>query len=295
MNWTPDLPTLAYSLWEAHRKVVTSTQYEYSGHRRQRPGPHGLLIAQYTVSGTGKLEVGIRQPEVHDLPPGVGFIAVTPGPHRHWFPGGERPWEFIYLTILISELTPPFVSMIRKMGFVHRFARDSPLIHLLEHNVRLMQERGGMVDKYMRSAMAYQFLMELMRHFDPQARSPDFHPIVAKALRFIDERLASRISLGDIAQHAGVSPETITRAFRQELKTTPVRFLVSKRIEKAANRLTGTDMPIKAIACESGFATERYFCQCFHLHTGYTPGEYRANGFGELFAVEPYLTASEAP
>lgn len=289
-------PPLEYSLADVVIKTVSSPLYHFSGRYKGPPtARHGRFHFQYTVSGMGKIEIGSRHPAVYDLPPGAGFIVLTPGPHRHWFPGGKQPWEFIYTSIFIPELKPAFVSMVKPMIGVHQFDRDSPLIRLVEHNTRFMREREWMIDKYMRSALAYQFIMELRRHFDPETQAAEFTPVAAKALRFIEEHLADRITLRDIARRIGFSPQTVIRAFRQQTNATPVQFLISKRIERAKGLLTETDLPIKAIAATTGFSTPRYFCQRFRRHTGYTPGDYRASGLGDPFAGAPQSAAPTIP
>jgi AraC family transcriptional regulator len=55
----------------------------------------------------------------------------------------------------------------------------------------------------------------------------------------------------------------------------PHRYLLERRIERAAELLAGTDLPVTAVALEVGFASGPHLSRAFRAATGCTPRDYR--------------------
>lgn len=87
--------------------------------------------------------------------------------------------------------------------------------------------------------------------------------------------LNDRITLGDLAGHANVSPRTLLRRFEREYGLSPSKWLQSERIRRAQQLLETTELAIDHVADESGFGTAASMRQAFasHLHT--SPYAYR--------------------
>jgi transcriptional regulator GlxA family with amidase domain len=90
-----------------------------------------------------------------------------------------------------------------------------------------------------------------------------------------EERLAEPLDVAAMARHAGVSPRTFARRFREEAGTTPLRWLLSRRVLEARRLLEQTDLPVEAIAWRAGFGTAASLRQHFRRATGTTPTAYR--------------------
>jgi transcriptional regulator GlxA family with amidase domain len=93
--------------------------------------------------------------------------------------------------------------------------------------------------------------------------------------RWAVERLAEPLGVAAMAGHAGVSPRTFARRFREETGTTPLRWLLSQRVLEARRLLEETDLPVEAIAWRSGFGTAASLRDHFRRATATTPSAYR--------------------
>lgn len=96
-----------------------------------------------------------------------------------------------------------------------------------------------------------------------------------KMLAYIQEKCLEDISILDIAASISVSERECYRLFQNSLGTTPVKFLISCRLQKAQELLQGTKKSILEIAMETGFGSSSYFGKVFKQHHHITPGQYR--------------------
>lgn len=94
-------------------------------------------------------------------------------------------------------------------------------------------------------------------------------------IQYMEEHYSEELSLNMIADSAYISKSVCLRCFRQVIGTTPIRYLVQYRIEKAAERLTTSDEKGNEIAISCGFSDISYFSKCFRELKGLSPLEYR--------------------
>ena len=94
-------------------------------------------------------------------------------------------------------------------------------------------------------------------------------------IQYIQKHYSEEISLENIADSAAISKSICLRCFRQHIGTTPVRYLLQYRIEKASEQLMETSEKINVIAMNCGFSDFSYFSKCFREIKGLSPLEYR--------------------
>ncbi|HWJ42772.1 MAG TPA: helix-turn-helix domain-containing protein, partial [Solirubrobacterales bacterium] len=73
--------------------------------------------------------------------------------------------------------------------------------------------------------------------------------------RWAAERLAEPLDVAAMSRHAGVSPRTFARRFREETGTTPLQWLLGQRVLEARRLLEETDLPVETIAWRVGFGS----------------------------------------
>lgn len=98
---------------------------------------------------------------------------------------------------------------------------------------------------------------------------------IKKILVYIEKNYGADIALEDIANSANISASTCLRLFGTVLGTTPVKYLTTFRLQKAAEALKRIDgRTISEIAHACGFSDASYFNRCFRKEHGVTPSEY---------------------
>ncbi len=93
--------------------------------------------------------------------------------------------------------------------------------------------------------------------------------------RWAAERLAEPLDVAAMSHHAGVSPRTFARRFREETGTTPLQWLLAQRVLEARRLLEESDLPVEAVAWRSGFGTAASLRDHFRRATATTPTAYR--------------------
>jgi AraC family transcriptional regulator len=101
------------------------------------------------------------------------------------------------------------------------------------------------------------------------------HRQCARLIRFVDEHLARNITIEDLAQVAGLTPERLVRTFRNTFGLAPYQFVIRRRVERARSLLKSSDMSLVEIGAACGFSDQPHFTSVFNRIAGMPPGRYR--------------------
>ncbi len=139
------------------------------------------------------------------------------------------------------------------------------------------------LEKACLAEILYRYLRLAAQRANPgRDRAADASSLSAERLERLEEtrswmreNLATKITVADAASRAKLSEAYYHKCFTRAFAVTPAEYLASARLERARELLAATDMPIRAIAIESGFENESYFYRFFLKKTGQTPGAFR--------------------
>jgi AraC family transcriptional regulator len=92
---------------------------------------------------------------------------------------------------------------------------------------------------------------------------------------YIEEHLGENVLLSELAEIAQLSPFHFSRAFKQSFGTPPLRYLASRRIERAKDLLAKEETTVTQVGLAVGFAETSSFTTAFRKHTGVTPSVFR--------------------
>lgn len=106
--------------------------------------------------------------------------------------------------------------------------------------------------------------------FVPPAR----HLLRARDLA--DTRYAEPLGVEDLAGAAGLSPAHFSREFRRTFGESPHRYLLTRRLERAAHLLRMTDRSVAEICLDVGLRSVGSFTTSFGKAFGKSPLAYRA-------------------
>ena len=89
--------------------------------------------------------------------------------------------------------------------------------------------------------------------------------------------LARAWSLDDLARLACMNKENLRRVCQRELGMSPMRYLTSLRISRAAELLTSTSDKLLSVAERIGYSDPFAFSVAFKRQTGMAPSEFRSS------------------
>ncbi|WP_407651931.1 helix-turn-helix domain-containing protein [Dongia soli] len=109
----------------------------------------------------------------------------------------------------------------------------------------------------------------------PQARGGLPPGATRRVLEYVETHLSEKIDLAVLAGVAGFSVFHFAREFKQTAGVTPHFYLLQKRVQRAKEMLTRTDLSLSEIALAAGFADQSHLARHFRRIVGSTPREFR--------------------
>jgi len=109
----------------------------------------------------------------------------------------------------------------------------------------------------------------------PTGQDPALLRRLLRAKDRIDAASHQAWPVARLALVSGVSQAHFARAFKTAFGLPPHRYLLTRRIERAASLLEGTSLPIIEIAFQTGWNSLGSFGRTFRDITGRSPGEVR--------------------
>jgi len=93
--------------------------------------------------------------------------------------------------------------------------------------------------------------------------------------RYIDLNYRSAIRLDELVQMSCVNRSSLCRIFREFYGTSPIDYVLKKRVDESRLLLAETSLEINELAERVGFSSSSYFSRIFRKQTGMSPAEYR--------------------
>jgi AraC family transcriptional regulator len=135
-------------------------------------------------------------------------------------------------------------------------------------------------------ALNLQLALELLWNHSslPRQNSPEVERLTDPRLRrvvdYIHSSLGNEISLGELAELAGLSPNYFLSAFRRATGKTPHRYLTERRVAKACELLHNPHRTIVEISLAVGFSSQSHLTTVFRRFLKTTPAAYRDEVLG---------------
>ena len=108
-----------------------------------------------------------------------------------------------------------------------------------------------------------------------QARSGIRSAKLAEATRIMRETVETPLPTSEIAARAGVSARQLERLFGKYLRTTPKKYLLELRLDRARQLLLKTEMSVLEVALASGFENSGHFSRVYRAAYGVPPSKQR--------------------
>lgn len=203
-------------------------------------------------------------------------VAVNPW-QAHYYsqsvPGGQT-------LVLVLYIRPSWFWKARgSRAFALRFGRAA-----IEVSDSRLVDVSAMLDRSQEDPSINDWLLSLTEYCLDQSwhrnegagRFASVHDFrLRKAIQVLEQRVCEPVELDSVAREAGMSRPHFYKLFRQQVGVTPNIYLNSLRMERAIERLTGTNEAVAAIGLDLGFSSQASFSRFFIANGVVPPSAYR--------------------
>ena len=234
---------------------------------------HHLLVYHYkALKGEFRHQCAGRKTTARLQDGQLSFIPA--GADNHWEFGEGRPAA---LHILIDASAFHAAVETEPKEIRDEFQIDAPMLSALAERLRTELAIGGTTGPLFADTIFYMLSMQMLKLFTdyaPKNKCADSNVSAARDL--LHEEYNRPVSLAELATLCHLSQSQVLRAFQKQFGTTPHKYLLKRRIEKAKwLLLSKTDMSLAQIALELGYADQSHFTRAFVTATGVTPNRFR--------------------
>jgi LacI family transcriptional regulator len=156
---------------------------------------------------------------------------------------------------------------------------NPPLSSVALNSVRAGYEAAELLDALMSDAKPKSRTVSVLPLHVVARQSTDVEavadPEVAGAMRFIKNNISRPIQVSDVVSESGLSRNVLARRFKKAFGRTMQEEIRLLRIERIAELLVTTNMPISRIASNMGFADFNHLSRYFRAGKKMTPLTYR--------------------
>jgi len=156
-----------------------------------------------------------------------------------------------------------------------------PLIYQIGLSLAAEVDAGAPAGSIYAESLVNTLVAHLLRHYSNAGERFQRHygglpkHKLRRVTEFIDENLDHDLTLTEIAEIAELSPFHFARSFKQATGSTPIQFLMQRRIDLAKRLLIESELPIVEIGLRAGFKNQSHFTAFFRKMTAVTPKAYR--------------------
>ncbi len=235
------------------------------------PAVRSFYLIHYILEGEGTFRV---EGSTYRLKKGQGFL-IEPDHMTIYASHMERPWTYVWVGFSGTRAK----ELLRSVGL----SQASPifscgpgehleqyLLDMLEHNHATSR------DIYRREAMLLLFFSALAQADRPAVPGHTENAYVGQAVRYIQDHFHEPLRVEDIARYVGVNRSYLSILFKKYAGLSPIKYLQTFRMTRAAQLLAMTDLPIATVAYSCGYQEPEAFHKAFKQLMGASPGHYRA-------------------
>ena len=255
---------------EALRLLYVSKS-RFGGDWNSVPHTHSCTEVFYCVSGRGQFNV---EGKLFDVTPD-DMVIVNPRVQHTELSYPAHPLEYIVLGIEGIEI----LFDQKDHGYTMLKCSDMREDLLCLAKI-LLQEIDAQSDgcEMICQDLTEVLLVKIVRLTSVSLRvtpPPPKNKECAAAKRYIDENYNEAISLDKLAEIAHVNKYYLSHSFKKEYGSSPIDYMLKRRITEAKALLSSTDYSLIQIAEQLGFGSPAYFSKCFRKVEGISPSGYR--------------------
>ena len=171
-----------------------------------------------------------------------------------------------------NQLIPPEIVPVIPSGSLASWF-DALFMNIYQERTQQHPGFEAMVQLYVTQMIAMvQRLIQQTPHYLVRSHGKSLSESIKQ---YIDLHYAENISLTRLSELFHVSAYHIAHEVKRDLGTSPINYLIGRRIGEAQRMLTSTDMTVSSISQAVGYGNISYFMKLFQRRVGVTPSRFR--------------------
>ena len=263
----------------SERESLVQPELIYTGLLEDAPNwfniqhSHDFCEILYVAGGAGE---AILEGKKFRLAPGA-LVVVNPGTLHEERSDAKAPLRLIFLAIrdfAVPGLPAGCLSQEKYRVLScgeYRYKMD---IYLRE----LLQETSSQIEFYQEisQGLVSALLVLVMRliRINPEDEAA-LSQECQKIKEYLDQNFTSPITLDSLSETVYISKHYLSHLFKEQTGVSPIKYLTSKRMEKACELLSETELPVSEVSKAVGYEHPLYFSQVFKRIYGISPVKYR--------------------
>ena len=263
----------------SERESLVQPELIYTGLLEDAPNwfniqhSHDFCEILYVAGGAGE---AILEGKKFRLAPG-DLVVVNPGTLHEERSDAKAPLRLIFLAIrdfAVPGLPAGCLSQEKYRVLScgeYRYKMD---IYLRE----LLQETSSQIEFYQEisQGLVSALLVLVMRliRINPEDEAA-LSQECQKIKEYLDQNFTSPITLDSLSETVYISKHYLSHLFKEQTGVSPIKYLTSKRMEKACELLSETELPVSEVSKAVGYENPLYFSQLFKRIYGISPVKYR--------------------
>ena len=242
-------------------------------HFRERTNGANENVFIYCESGNGWVTYG---DETYELTKNRAFILPANEPHAYGA-AKSKPWS-IYWFHFCGKNISMFSSIIGKLirledsdrsRYSDRFLLFEEMYQNLEmgYNPENLEYVSFCLMHFLASIKYLNQFREIKK-----VKEVD---VIQKSILYMKDNLENKLTLENLAQHAGYSGSRFGAIFLEKTSYSPMVYYNQLKIQRACSYLQFTDLHLKEIGFRLGYYDPFHFSKAFKQEMGMTPREYR--------------------
>ena len=251
-------------------RLLYVTSAQYSDEWNSTLHTHACAELFFITGGHGVFQVWQEQ-----FPVAINDLVVvnTSIPHTETSHAGS-PMEYMVLGVEgLEALTSIRGCVLLHLAEEQAAVRDC--LRIMQQEIREQQPGCGEICQSLLDVI----LLRLLRREDFALAGSPAGPRAGQncdlVRRYIDNHFKENLTLEQLAEMVHISKYHLSHTFQKEFHTSPISYLIARRIQESRFLLRETDLSVSQIAQILGFSSLSYFSQSFRKLEGVSPIEYR--------------------
>ncbi|MBO5487258.1 MAG: AraC family transcriptional regulator [Eubacterium sp.] len=239
------------------------------------PGQREEYIIHFICEGKGIYEVNGK---TYSLSKG-DFFVIPPKTEVYYKADDACPWDYLWVGFEgIKSITYLKNAGIDSEHLTGHYQNTSYILACIQQ--MMLARTLTYHNELKRQAALLQILAALIEvHHDTLSDEEQHeypHRIyLQQALDYMNTHLQENIKISSIASHIGIDRSYLANIFKSTLEISPQEYLLTLRMNRAADLLQNTDQKITVIANEVGYSDPLTFTKMFKRIKGMSPSEWR--------------------